>query len=173
MRKAALLVIDVQSGLVGGAYNESSVLSNINKVISKIRANNGLVVFVQHCHASYEPLMKGSPGWEVHPTLHTEEGDLFIEKTASDSFYETTLDAELTARNIGNVIVTGLQTEYCVDTTCRSALSRHYSVTLISDAHTTGNSHMPAAEIIDHHNRILKNLAHPAVSIKVKLTSEI
>ena len=173
MPKTAVLVIDVQSGLVSGAYNESKVLSNINEVISKIRAAKGLIVFVQHCHATYEPLMKGNPGWQVHPALHPEKHDLFIEKTASDSFYETTLDAELTARDITHIIVTGLQTEFCVDTTCRAALSRRYSVTLIGDAHTTGDSHLPAAEIIDHHNRILKNLAHPAGNIEVKTTSEI
>jgi len=171
--KTALLVIDVQSGLTGGAHNEISVLSNINELISITRAGNGLVVFVQHCHTTFEPLMKGNPGWQLHPSLHKEKDDLVIEKTASDSFYETALDIELAARNVDHVMVAGLQTEYCVDTTCRSALSRHYSVTLISDAHTTGDSHLPAAEIIDHHNRVLKNLAHPAGNIEVKATSEI
>jgi len=173
MRKTALLIIDVQSGLVSGAHNEISVLSNINSVIEKVRANDGLIVFIQHCHTTYEPLMKGNPGWQIHPSLHAEKHDLFIDKTASDSFYETRLDKELAAQSINQVIITGLQTEFCVDTTSRAALSKGYAVTLVSDAHTTGDSHLGAAEIIDHHNRVLENLAHPAGNIKVITSNEI
>jgi nicotinamidase-related amidase len=173
MNGTALLVIDVQSGLVEGAHNEACVLSNINQVISKTRASGGLIVFIQHCHSSYKPLMKGNSGWQVHPSLSIAEGDLFIEKSASDSFYQTSLHTDLESRGIDHLIVTGLQSEYCVDTTCRSALSKGYSITLVSDAHTTGDSHMPAADIIDHHNQVLQNLAHPDANIQLKTASEI
>ena len=173
MSSTALLVIDVQSGLVSGAYQEARVLSNINQVISKIRANSGLIIFVQHCHSTYKPLMKGDPDWQVHPALVQAVGDLFIEKSASDSFYQTSLHTDLESRGIDHLIVTGLQSEYCVDSTCRSALSKGYSVTLVSDAHTTGDSHMPASDIIDHHNSVLQNLAHPDANIQLKTTSEI
>ncbi len=173
MSSTALLVIDVQSGLVSGAYQEARVLSNIDRLIFSTRENSGLIVFIQHCHASYKPLMKGNPGWQVHPALRQAGGDLFIEKSASDSFYQTSLHADLESHGIDHVIVSGLQSEYCVDTTCRAALSKGYSVTLVSDAHTTGDSHMPAAEIIDHHNRVLANLSHPDADIQVKATNEI
>jgi nicotinamidase-related amidase len=164
----ALLVIDVQIGLVTGAYRELEVLQAINTVMDRMRAGQGRIVFIQHCHATYKPLMPDSPGWALHPSLDTGEGDLFIRKTASDAFYETTLDTMLRDQGINHLVVTGLQTEYCVDTTCRSALNKNYDVTLVSDAHTTGNAHIPAAEIIAHHNAVLANLAHPHNSIDVR-----
>ena len=90
-----------------------------------------------------------------------------MQKTASDAFYETELEDALHASSIDRVLVCGLMTEFCVDATCRAALSRNYEVTLVSDAHTTGDSsqddaQLKAAQIIDHHNRVLANLAHPA-----------
>jgi len=171
MTRSAVLVVDVQTGLVTGAYREAEVLASIARTIAHVRAENGVVVFIQHCHARYRPLMKGDPGWEVHAALDPRAGDLCVEKEASDSFYETALQSLLEAREVGHVYVTGLQTEFCVDATCRAALSRGFEVTLVSDAHTTGDSHMPAADIVRHHNEILGNLAHPARSIRV-LSSE-
>jgi nicotinamidase-related amidase len=173
MSKAAVLVVDVQIGLVTGAYAEKEILENINQTIRRLRKSNGVVVFIQHCHSTYEPMMIGNSGWKLHPSLDVKDNDLFVEKEASDSFYETSLDDVLRANDIGHVYVTGLQTEFCVDTTCRSALSRGYSVTLVSDAHTTGDSHLSAAAIIDHHNKVLSNLAHPERKIDVKSSGEI
>ena len=60
-----------------------------------------------------------------------------IGKTASDSFYRTSLEDELRRLGTTQLIVTGMQTEFCVDTTCRRALSLGFDVTLVSDAHTT------------------------------------
>lgn len=173
MSKAAVLVVDVQIGLVTGAYAEKEILENINQTIRRLRKSNGVVVFIQHCHSTYEPMMIGNSGWELHPSLDVKDDDFFVEKEASDSFYETTLHDVLSANDIGHVYVIGLQTEFCVDATCRSALSKGYSVTLVSDAHTTGDSHLSAAVIIDHHNRVLLNLAHPKRKIDVKSSGEI
>ena len=163
----AVLVIDVQIALVTGAHKENEILAAINQVITTTRDRKGVVVFIQHCHSTYEALKKGSPGWSVHPSLHSVNGDIYVEKEASDSFYMTDLDGALRANDVDHVVVTGLQTEYCVDTTCRSALSKGYAVILISDAHTTGDAHLPAQDVIDHHNEILANVAHPVQNIKV------
>ena len=167
-KASALLVIDVQIGLVSGAYREIEVLQAINTVMARMRAGQGRIVFIQHCHTTYKPLMPDSPGWALHPSLDTGEGDLFIRKTASDAFYETSLDSMLQDNGINHLVVTGLQSEYCVDTTCRCALSKSYDVTLVSDAHTTGDAHITAAEIIAHHNAVLSNVAHPRNSIEVR-----
>ncbi len=173
MARAAVLVIDVQAGLVPGAYRESEVLEAINTTVEHVRRSGGVVVFVQHCHSTYRPLMKGDPGWEIHEAVVPCASDIFVEKQASDSFYETPLDELLKDAGVTHVYVTGLQTEYCVDATCRSALSKGYSVTLVSDAHTTGDSHLPATEVVKHHNAILGNLAHPRRSIEVAPSSSI
>ncbi len=169
----ALLVIDVQKALVQGAYQESEVLSAIRAVSDKVRKRGGIVVFIQHCHASFEPMKKGNPGWELHGSLDVGDDDLFVEKEASDSFYESGLDELLQQRGVDHLYVTGLQTEFCVDATCRSALSRGYLVTLIGDGHTTGDAVLSAAQIIEHHNAVLANLAHPKNSIRVCASTDL
>ena len=167
MSRPGLLVIDVQIGLVTGAFREKETVTAINATIDRVDGAGGVVYFIQHCHASYQPMMKGSPGWALHPDLQIHRNALYLEKTASDAFFETDLNEQLQRHGVDTLYVTGLQTEYCVDTTCRAALSHGFNVILVSDAHTTGDAHMPAPQIIAHHNAVLANLAHPHVSIKV------
>ncbi len=169
----AILVIDVQNALIKGAYRESEVLDAINIAIGKVRERRGIVIFIQHCHSTYQPMKKGNPGWDLDDALDVTKGDIFVEKEASDSFYESRLGTVLKRAKVDQIFVTGLQTEYCVDATCRSALSKGYAVTLVSDGHTTGDSHFPAAEVIKHHNNILANLAHPKQRIRLCKSSEI
>lgn len=98
MPRSAILVIDAQIGPMGGAYEGSSVIKTINKTISKVRESSGVMVFIQHSHSSYAPLMKGNTGWGLHPDLDKSPEDLVVEKESSDSFYETPLD-DLMAEN--------------------------------------------------------------------------
>jgi len=169
----ALLVIDVQKGLVAGAYNEAAVLQAINLAMSAVRDSGGLIVFIQHCHTTYEPLMKNARGWDLHPSLDARDADIRVEKEASDAFYETDLDVILKAAEVDHVYVTGLQTEFCVDATCRSALSHGYDVTLISDGHTTGDAVLEASATITHHNYALQNLAHPSRNITLCASTDV
>jgi len=81
--KFATLVIDLQQGLAQGAYQIEQVLANTNKVIAHTREQGGLVIFIQHCHSTFTPLMKGRPGWQIHPQLHKLEPDIVIEQAAS------------------------------------------------------------------------------------------
>ena len=113
----AVLVIDVQVGLITGAYEENAVLDRINTTIGKARRAGGEVVFVQRCHTTFEGLIKGAPGWRLDPRLKRTQSDTVVEKQASDAFCATNLDDVLQARGVRRVLVTGLQTEYCVDTT--------------------------------------------------------
>ena len=84
-----------------------------------------------------------------------------LDKTASDAFYNTNLHAQLQNLGIRQLILCGLQTEYCVDTSCRAAISLGYDTYLLSDGHTTGDAQLTAAQIIEHHNLVLSQLAHP------------
>lgn len=171
--KFATLVIDLQQGLLQGAYQAEAVLANTNRVISHTRSQGGLVVFLQHCHSTFAPLMKGRPGWQIHPQLHQLDDDIVIEKAASDSFYRTDLLSVLQAQQIKHLLVTGMQTEFCVDTTCRAALSHGFAVTLVSDAHTTADSALSAAQIISYHNNILTHLAHPHHRVAVQPSTDL
>ena len=171
--RAGLLIIDMQLGLVTGAHAEKDVLQAVNSLTHRARATHRPVIFVQHNHASFAPLMKGGEGWAIHPDLTVADSDILIEKEASDAFYHTELEAQLHELDVSLVLVMGMQTEYCVDATCRSALSKDFDVTLVEDGHTTGPSHLSASRIIEHHNIILANLAHPNSQLRVRAADEI
>jgi nicotinamidase-related amidase len=130
----ALLVIDVQNDVVGGAYNRDSVVANINTLVDKARAAGTPVVWVQH---SDEGLPKGSSGWEYVPELKRDESEPLIHKEYGDSFEETDLEEVLAERKVGRLIVAGAQTDACIRSTLHGAITRGYDATLVSDAHTT------------------------------------
>ena len=173
MSKTALLVIDMQIALVEGAWRADEVLTAIADLQVRARGAGAPVVFLQHNHARYEAMMKGAPTWAIHARVAPRAGDLVIEKTASDGFLDTALQSELERLGVGRLVVTGGQTEFCVDATCRAALSRGFEVTLAADAHTTGDAVIPAETTIRHHNYALGNLAHPQRSIAVTSSADI
>ena len=169
----ALIIIDMQTALVKGAFREQAVLEGVGRLADRCRAAKVPVIYIQHNHASFEPMMKGQPGWTLHPAIAPEPGDLVIEKQASDAFYATELGETLRQLGVDTVMLTGMQTEYCVDTTARSALSHEFNVMLISDCHTTGNATLTAEQIIAHHNATLPNVVHPSVAICALRSSEV
>jgi nicotinamidase-related amidase len=167
----ALLVIDVQVGLIDGAHGAEPLLANIADLITRARRASVPVIYLQHNSATWPPLRRGAATWQIHPRVAPAADETVLDKTASDSFYETTLQAELERCGVHRVVVTGMQSEYCVDTTCRSALSRDFDVILASDAHTTGGP--SAAQVIAHHNAVLPNVAHPSRRIIACTSSAI
>lgn len=166
MPGTALLIIDMQNALVSGAHREREVLRNIGAIAARARSAGTPIVYVQHDHATFRPLMKGQPGWRIHPDLAPHAEDIVIEKEASDAFAGTPLEALLRELNVETVMIAGMQTEFCVDATARSALSRDFDVVLLSDCHTTGDAALSAEEIIKHHNATLPLLAHPSRTIR-------
>ena len=171
--KTALLVIDVQSALVASADQGSDVVAVIRRLIERARGSGTPVIYLQHCHATYQPMMKGAAGWHIHADVAPEPGEMVIEKTASDAFYQTSLQTELERLAVERLIICGLQTEFCVDTTCRAAFSRGFEVVLAADAHTTTDAVMSARIVVQHHNHALANLAHPQRRIAVAPSAEV
>ena len=158
----ALLIIDVQQGLCEGEHNafeSADVIGRINRVSAKARTAGVPVVFIQHeSESGY--LEFGTGPWQLAKALHTEPSDLRIRKTTPDSFLRTELEAVLQARAVTDLIICGMHTEFCVDTTTRRALALGYPVTLIEDAHTTeGNAYVTPRQIIQHHNATLTNIS--------------
>jgi nicotinamidase-related amidase len=173
--ESALLIIDVQVGIIDGlrAYHGREVMEQIYMLLSKARASNVPIVYIQHDGEQGHILESGSEGWKIHPDIKPREEDRIIRKRASDSFFETTLQHELEARGIRHLIVAGCMTEYCVDTTSRRAISLGYDVTLVGDAHTTvDNKLLTAAQIIAHHNALLDGFDAGEHAIAVKRTDE-
>lgn len=159
MTKSALLIIDVQNCMFNPAepvYNSETLLSNLKALIAGARAAQTPVIYIQHCGGPGAPHAPGEPGWAIYPDIAPLAGELVVQKTTPDSFYKTTLKDELTTRGIEELVLAGIQTDYCVDTTCRRATSEGYTVTLIGDAHSTwAASGLSAQQIIDHHNTVL------------------
>jgi nicotinamidase-related amidase len=155
----ALLIIDVQMGM----FEESDpvnrgdeLLATIGNLIAGARTAGIPVIHIQHSGGENHPLHPDAPGWPIHPAVAPAEGELIVHKLHPDSFQGTDLQLELETRGIKRLIVAGIQTEYCVDTTCRRAYSLGYDVTLVQDGHSTWDTeHLKASQIVAHHNQVL------------------
>ncbi|WP_236574326.1 isochorismatase family protein [Hydrogenophaga sp. PBL-H3] len=92
--------------------------------------------------------------------LAFESDAVIVRKTTPDAFQGTDLDALLNAHGVTRLIVCGMRSEFCVDTTTRRALALGYPVTLVADAHTSaGNAVLTSRQVIDHHNATLTNVS--------------
>lgn len=157
----ALLVIDVQVGLFErSVYRASELLERLRGLINRARAANMPVIYIQHTGSSpRHTLHPNCPGWQIHPELAPEAGDLVIQKRFLDAFKQTTLRRELEARGIRRLIVTGLQTEMGVDATCRRAAQFGYEITLVMDGHSTfDNRYFTARQLIEQENLLIKSI---------------
>jgi nicotinamidase-related amidase len=175
--QTALLIIDMQidSFEVPGnpTYRAAELVANIGELLRKAHTAGIPVIYIQH-QQKRGPLAVGTRGWQILPAIAPSEGDLVVPKYAEDSFLATTLEHALRARNITHLVICGSRSDFCVDTTCRSAISHGYGVTLVSDAHSTINRKvLPAELIVAHHNATLDGFGPEWRRIVVKPTSEI
>jgi len=130
----ALLVIDVQNGVVVGAHDRDGVVGNIAALVDRARTEEVPVVWVQH---SDDGLERDSDDWQIVDELSPGDGEPVVHKNYGDSFEATDLEEVLAARDVGRVVVTGAQSDACIRATLHGALVRGYDVTLVGDAHTT------------------------------------
>ena len=160
--QTAILVIDVQQGLCEGpdaAHDCPGTIERINVVTHRGRVAGVPVFFIQH-ESSAGYLEHGSREWQLATGLQVQTGDRRIRKTTPDSFLRTELHEALQALGVKDLVVCGMHTEFCVDTTTRKALALGYPVVLVSDAHTSaGNAAIGAQQVIAHHNATLTNIS--------------
>jgi nicotinamidase-related amidase len=130
----ALLVIDVQNGVVAEAYERDAVVANVDSLVEKARREQVPVVWIQH---SDDHLAKGSDDWRIVPELAPGDAEPLVEKSYADSFEDTTLETVLSGLGVGRLIVVGAQTDECIRSTLHGAIVRGYDATLVNDAHTT------------------------------------
>ncbi|MCK9861075.1 cysteine hydrolase family protein [Paenibacillus sp. ATY16] len=156
-KDTALMVIDVQNGMFLEEYpihEEERLLNRINLLLAKARESQIPVIYVQHNEELGTPLETHSPGWEIHSAVAPAAQDLIIQKYVPDSFHETNLQEELTTRGINKLVLSGLQTDCCIDATSRRAVELGYDVTVVKDAHSTcGQGSRTAAQIVDEYNQ--------------------
>ena len=132
--KTALLIIDVQNGVVANAHDRDGVIANINTLVDKARTEDVPVIWVQH---SSEELPVDSENWRYVAELERRESEPLVHKLYGDSFEDTNLEALLAERGVGRLVITGAQTDACIRSTMHGGFTRGYDVTLVSDAHTT------------------------------------
>ena len=130
----ALLVVDVQNGVVEGAYERDAVVANVGSLVAKARREDVPVVWVQHSDGGLE---KGSDAWRIVPELAPADDEPLVEKSYGDSFEDTDLETVLSGLGVGRLVVAGAQTDMCIRSTLHGALARGYDAILVSDAHTT------------------------------------
>jgi nicotinamidase-related amidase len=166
----ALIVIDVQNGVY--AYEDTEVcagqaiIATINRLTASARAAGSPVVFVQH---EDEWLLAGSREWELVQELDARaDTDIHVAKRHGSAFHDTSLEETLRRLGVTEVVLCGLQTELCVDSTLRHAAALNFEISLAQDAHSTfDTATLTAPQIIEHHNRTLANYARviPAATI--------
>jgi nicotinamidase-related amidase len=149
----ALLVIDVQNGVVEGAHERDAVVANIGNLVEKARREDVPVVWVQH---SDDGLVRGSDAWRIVPELAPDDAEALVEKSYGDSFEETTLETVLSDLEVGRLVVVGAQTDQCIRSTLHGAFVRGYDAMLVSDAHTTEDQTAwgapPPGQVVAHTN---------------------
>lgn len=172
---SALLVIDMQNGIVEEGYRADAVLATVRDLCHRARAADMPVIYLRHAHGEDGFLQHGTPAWEIHRAVAPHERDVVLDKRANDAFHETPLGDELRRRGVKRVIITGMATEQCVDTTARSALSHDLDVTVVADGHTTVEypGVLPATERIAYHNLVLPFIATATHTITVVPGAEI
>lgn len=170
--KQALVVIDMQEAFFleeeYHLHEYEKVVKTINAAIDHARKKEISIIFIQHTEESPSEFAKGTETWELHQGLHKESTDTVIEKITWDAFYQTPLEETLNKLEIEQLIFTGAQTEYCLDTTLRNAYSRGYQKNmLVKDGHSTLDSNvLTAKDIINHHESVWNNRFVKIISVE-------
>ena len=158
----ALLVVDVQNGVVKGAHDRDAIVANIGMLVDKARRERIPVVWVQH---SDEQLARGGDDWRIVPELTPGVAEPIVEKNYGDSFEHTTLETVLSDLGAGRLFVAGAQTDACIRSTLHGAFVRGYDVMLVSDAHTTEDQTAwgapPPRQVIAHTNLYRRHQTAP------------
>jgi len=157
----ALLIIDVQNGLFNikdfPIFQEEQLIRNIQILLDKAQKAKVPIFYIQHNDPKGKRLENGTENWKIRSEITPRIEDTIIQKYNSDSFLNTNLDEELLKREITRLVIAGLATPMCIDTTVRSAVSHGYNVILIQDAHSTIDSEvLKASQIVAHLNDVLQ-----------------
>ncbi|MGR2707860.1 cysteine hydrolase [Pseudomonas sp. IB20] len=156
----ALLIIDMQNGLYDGPdkpFERERVLGTINQLIQRARTANAPIFVARHTGPAGSPIEAGSPLWQLLPELNVDEArDHLFNKTRPSCFLGTDLAQQLAAKQVDELVIVGMKTQFCIDTTCRVAAELGFSVVLPEDGHTCMDTPLLSAEaIIAHHNATL------------------
>ncbi len=173
----ALLVIDMQRGdfpPYKERFDHKTIVDRINILARKFRKTGNLVVFIQHDGSKEGAFIPGTEGWDLLPELEVHGEDKLVGKTANSAFYRSQLDMVLKENQVISIYVTGSATDFCVESTIQGALAKDYKITVVADAHTTGNRpHASPEQIIAHYNWVWSEMTPTNGSIRVLNMEEV
>lgn len=176
-RGKALLIIDMQKGSFQPKsirYKADGIIDNINELLSMFRSLNLPVVYIQHDGTGSGEFVKYNTDWEILDELNLKDDDNCVDKYANDVFYNSKLSDLLDKLNVKDIWVTGCATEFCVESTIQSALSKDYNVNVVEDGHTTADKpHLQASEIINHYNWVWRNMLPTKGKVDVISTKQV
>jgi len=177
MTNKALLIIDMQAGSFTPAtprYESEIVIERINRLSELFRAKGDPVIFIRHDGTKENCYLPGSDDWQILSELIQSPGDLYVEKTINDSFYQSDLQSTLQRLGIIDLYFVGCATDFCFDATVKSALGKDFNVTVVKDSHTTADRPFATAKtLIDHYNWLWSELTPAAYPLKLATCSEI
>jgi nicotinamidase-related amidase len=172
--KTALLVIDVQNGVVGAAHDRDNVVANIGTLIDKARAAGVDVVWIQHHDEELQP---DSAPWRYVSELERQDSEPLVHKAYGDAFEDTELESVLAGRGVGRLVVSGAQTDQCIRSTLHGAIARGYDATLVADAHTTEDLSSygapPPEKVIAHTNLYWQYHSAPGRTAGIVTTADL
>lgn len=141
MKKTALLVVDVQQAMMDDRpYRETELISNIGTLLRAARQSGIEVIYVRHDGGAGDTLEAHTPGWEISPAIAPEADERIFDKQFNSAFRGTGLREYLQQRGVGTLVLVGMQTEYCIDATCKVAFEYGFSVIIPEGATTTYDS---------------------------------
>ena len=157
--KQALLIVDVQVGVMQTVWEADRVINNVAKAVEKARQQGVPVIWVQHSHD--EEIPYGSPAWEWVPELSPAEGEARVYKQFNSSFEQTNLEEILADLGVTHVVLAGAASNWCIRATAYGALDRGYDLTLIKDAHSTESIEFDDGIVVEAAHIIRElNIAH-------------
>jgi nicotinamidase-related amidase len=171
----ALLVVDVQQGVMAAAHRRDEVIANVKELVDRARAEGSPVIWVQH--SDPENLPRDSDAWAYVPELQREGSEPLVHKIYGDAFEGTDLESELAQRQVGRVVVAGASTDFCIRATIHGAFTRGYDTVLVGDAHTHEDMSEwgmpPADKVIAFTNQYWSEQAGPGRTAGVVETAAV
>ena len=154
-----LLVIDTQNLITNEKlYNFDTFVSNVKEIINKARKNNIEVIYVRHDDGEGSELTKGTDGFEIYEEFQPINGEKIFDKNVNSAFKGTGLLEYLTTKGEKEIIIVGLQTDYCFDATIKCGFEHGFHIIVPAYANTTvNNKFMSGEQSYRYHNEFMWN----------------
>ncbi len=159
MKNMVLLVVDVQNLLIAEhPHKADELIGNIQKLLHEARTNKVEVIYVRHDDGPDTALTNGTEGWEIYKDIEPIEGEKIVEKIFNSAFHKTDLHSYLKEKSVETIMLVGMQTEFCIDATLRSAFDLGYKVIVPKDTNTTyDNAYLPATQLLSYYHDMIWN----------------